>query len=139
MDGISILEAKTEERPYFFEFKKWQIMGDHPTWAKLTYDPYPNAKPEDVVRREIIGRELVLTAKLKLENTAIDISPGVALNFDGHKFAVKSATTHFLGNPDGSSAGHIIDVIGSHFLSLIEPVDAIEKFREALAASNPQK
>jgi hypothetical protein len=137
MKGISILEAETEEIPFYFEFKKWQIMGDHPTWAKLTYDPYPKASMEDVVRREIIGRELVLRAKLKLENSEIDISPGIALDFQGKNFAVKSATTHYLANPDGSSAGCIIDVVGSHFLSLSEPVDVIAKFREILAASNP--
>jgi hypothetical protein len=130
MEGISILEAKTEERPYFYEFPKYMIMGDHPTWAILTYDPYPNAGMNDVVRREILGRELVLTAKLKLENRAVDIHPGIALEYQGHEFTVKESVEHLQDD--------IVEVIGSHFLSLIEPVEAIAKLREILAASNPK-
>jgi len=96
----------------------------------LTYDPYPNAGMNDVVRREILGRELVLTAKLKLENRAVDIHPGIALEYQGHEFTVKESVEHLQDD--------IVEVIGSHFLSLIEPVEAIAKLREILAASNPK-
>jgi hypothetical protein len=132
MQGISIIEAKTEERPYFFDFKKYEIMGDHPTWAKLTYDPYPDASMEDVVRTEIISRELVLTAKLKVEDveSRMGIRPGIALEYQGNKFAIKES--HFsLGSP-------IVEVEGSCFLTSCEPTEALARLREMLAASNPK-
>jgi hypothetical protein len=132
MQGISIIEAKTEERPYFFDFKKYEIMGDHPTWAKVTYDPYPDSSMEDVVRSEIISRELVLTAKLKVEDveSRMGIRPGIALEYQGNKFAVKES--HFsLGSP-------IVEIEGSCFLTPCEPTEALARLREMLAASNPK-
>src|ERR1035441_10425091 len=100
---ITILEAKTEEQPYFFEFEKHEAIGEHPTMAKLTYDPFPDAKTEDVVRREIIGRKLVLYVKLESDDflSATQIHPGKALDYQGHKFAVESSVIN--SKPDRKS------------------------------------
>jgi hypothetical protein len=130
MQGISILEATTEERPYFFDFKKHQVMGDHPTWAKLTYDPFPNASMEDVVRTEIISTELILTAKLEVKDSAIDIRPGTLLPYKGHTFSVTESSYNF-GSP-------IVEVEGSCFLTPCEPTEALARLRAMLAASNPK-
>jgi len=130
MQGFSILEATTEERPYFFDFKKNQIMGDHPTWAKLTYDPFPNASMEDVVRTEIISTELILTAKLEVKDSAIDIHPGTSIPYQGHEFSVKESSFTF-GSP-------IVEVEASYFLTPCEPAEALAKLRAMLAASNPK-
>jgi hypothetical protein len=131
MSSITILEAKTEERPYFFDFKKYEIMGHHPTWAKLTYDPYPDAQADDVVRREIISREKVLKAKLEIKDleTKMKMRPGTALEYGGDKFAITNSRISF-DSP-------IVEVEGQCFLTPCEPMAVLAKLRESLAASNP--
>jgi hypothetical protein len=133
-------EPTLEEQPYFFEFKKYEIVGDHPTWPKLTYDPFPDANMEDVVRREIIGRQLIFRAKLKVTDPgmAMNIRPGKALDYQGHRFAIEESTIDFEGRPDDASDGAIVDVVGSEFLTPIEPLENIRRLRETLAASNPK-
>ena len=42
-----MISAETEERPRYFEFTKQMILGEHPTMAKLNYDPFPEAKMDD--------------------------------------------------------------------------------------------
>ena len=125
---------------YFFEFEKHEAIGEHPTMAKLTYDPFPDAKMEDVVRREIIGRKLVLYVKLESDDflSATQIRPGNALDYQGHKFAVESSVINSKPNPDGATVGAIVDVVGSEFLTEIEPMKVLAKLREIWAASNPK-
>ncbi|MGA2178685.1 MAG: hypothetical protein ABSH15_03780 [Verrucomicrobiota bacterium] len=130
MPNVTILEAEMKEQPYFYEFKKSEIVRPHPTMANLTYDPYPGANMEDVVRKEIIGRELILRAKVKLENPSFDaMRPGIALDFQGHKFTVIESNFDFETN--------IVEVIGSKFLTPIEPMEHLKRLRQTLAASNP--
>jgi hypothetical protein len=132
MQGISIIEAKTEERPYFFDFKKYEIMGDHPTWAKLTYDPYPDASMEDVVRTEIISTEKILTAKLEIKDveTKTKMRSGIALDYQGNKYAVRKSSWS-LNSP-------VVEVEGSCFLTPCEPMEVLARLRKMLAASNPK-
>jgi hypothetical protein len=141
VDDIEFIgEPTMEERPYFFEFKKCELVGHHPMWPKLTYDPFPDAGMDDVVRREIIGRELIFRAKLKIADIvkATEIRPGKALNYGPHKFAVIESTINFEPRPNNSSEGAIVDVVGSEFLTPIEPLENMRRLREMLAASNPK-
>jgi hypothetical protein len=135
-----ISEPKLEEQPYFFEFKKYMVVGEHPTWPRLTYDPFPNAGMEDVVRREIIGRQIIFRAKMEISDpvVAMEIRPGKALNYGEHKFAVEESTIDFEPRPNNSSNGAIVDVVGSEFLTLTEPTEIIGRWRGMLAASNPE-
>ena len=130
MQDVSILEATTEERPYFFDFKKSEIMGAHPSWAKLTYDPFPDASMDDVVRTEIISRELILKAKLEVKDVEMRMKVrGMALQYEGHTFVVTKG--HFsLNSP-------VVEVEGSCFLTPCEPAKTLAMLRETLAASNP--
>ena len=131
MDAIKyISEPKLEEQPYFFEVKKYMVVGEHPTWPRLTYDPFPDADMEDVVRREIIGRQIIFRAKMEISDSlvAMEIRPGKALNYGEHKFAVEESTID----------GAIVDVVGSEFVSLTEPTEIIGRWRGMLAASNPK-
>lgn len=128
-EGISIISAKTEERPRYFEFKKSHFIGAHPTMATLDYDPFPEAKSGDVVRREIIGRELVLVAKLKAPPSAIRL--GIALELDGHRFALKAVTEHI----DVEGGESIFEVEGIEPLTPCEePLEVLARLRRAFAA-----
>ena len=141
MGKIEYIDEPTlEEQPYFFEFKKYEIVGEHPTWPKLTYDPFPDAGMHDVVRREIIGRQMIFRAKLKVSDPvmAMDFRPGKALDYGGHRFAVEESKIDFEARSNGSSGGAVIEVMGSEFLTPIEPIENIRRLREMLAASNPK-
>ena len=128
MHGISVVSAKTEERPIYFEFTKNDIVGRHPTMANLGYDPYPEAKNNDIVRREIIGRELVLRAMLK--GPAGSLRLGIAFEHNGHKFALRKVEEHL----DVEGGDSTFEVEGTEPLRPIEPMKDLAKLRELLAS-----
>jgi len=136
--AITVLEAKTEEQPYFYEFKKYEVVGHHPTMANLNYDPFPEANMGDVVRREIIGRQSILHAKLKCDDgvQAMQIRPGYAVEYQGHKFAVESSEIDFESDSQSCTAGARIDVVASEFLTEIEPMKVLARLREMWSTSN---
>lgn len=66
MSGLALIEEpKIEEVPRFFKFEKQHFTSQHPSYANLNYDPFPDKKYDDIVRTEIVGRDLVIRAKLK--------------------------------------------------------------------------
>ncbi len=127
-NSFRIVEARVEERPHYFDFVKNDITGHHPSMANLTYDPFPDAKGGDVVRTEIIGRKLVLHAKIEGPFDAIKM--GAALNYEGHKFALEKITEHI----DTESDQCLFEVEGFAFTSLNEPIQVLKLLRESLAA-----
>jgi hypothetical protein len=132
--AAKIIKAQTEERPYFFDFKKYEVVGPHPTMDNLTYDPFPNAKMDDVVRSEILGRELMLYATLEFDDKieATEIRPGMAVNYGENQFAVTSSEIRF------TESGATVEMEGSKFLSEIDPVKVLARWRKALAARTPK-
>jgi hypothetical protein len=84
--GITVIESRIQEQPIRFQFRKQDVMGMHPTMANLDYDPFPDAGPNDVVREEIIGRQLVLHAKCR--GPGDSLRPGLTVNADGRPFAL---------------------------------------------------
>jgi len=132
MPDFKIIEPKTEKKPHFFEFKKRDIVSPHPTMANLTYDPYPDAEMDDVVRREIIGWELILHAKLK--GNVLDVRPDLVIEHDGHKFTVLESEWEI--NSDLNES--IAEIVGGEFITLDQPVDVLARLRRMLAADNPK-
>ena len=128
-----ILEAKIEERPLLFEYKKCDFVIHAVTMANLNYDPFPNNDLEDVVRREIVCTELVLTAKLRTKD-GFSICPGETIEYEGHKFVVKKAGEPIHGGTHEES--DVIDVEGSCFLTPCEPMKVLAQLRETYARSN---
>jgi hypothetical protein len=129
----TVLEAKTEERPVHFEFKKCDFVTHAVLMANLNYDPFPNNGLEDVVRREIVCTELVLTAKIKSKD-ASSICPGTAIEYEGHKFVIKNASDPIPGDMPGEST--VIVVEGSCFLTPCEPMKVLAQLRETYARSS---
>ena len=129
----TILEAKTEERPFFFDFKKCDFVVHATTMANMNYDPFPNNGMEDFVRREIVCTELVLTAKLKSKD-AFSIRPGMAIEYEGRKFVVQKVSEPIRG--DAPEASNVIEVEGSCLLSPCEPMKVLAQLRETYARSN---
>ena len=129
----STLEAKIEERPFLFEYKKCDFVIHAVTMANLNYDPFPNNDLEDVVRREIVCTELVLTAKLRTKD-GLSICPGETIEYEGHKFVIKKASEPIHGGTrEGSD---VIDVEGSCSLTPCEPMKVLAQLRENYARSN---
>ncbi|HEX3889206.1 MAG TPA: hypothetical protein VHX90_00020 [Verrucomicrobiae bacterium] len=114
---MQILEPKTEERPHYYEFKKCEIMADHPTMAKLNYDPFPDAKMEDVVRTEIISRELILTAKLEIAGSESPSVRGKSIEYNGNKFLITTCRW--------SLKSPIVEFEGKCFLTRCEPMKVL--------------
>lgn len=129
---IVLFSYQTEEHDRYFEVRKNDIMGFHPTMANLDHDPFPNAKNDDIVRTTFMGRESVLYAKLKAPVDAIRL--GVALEVDGHKFALTQVNEY--SEPDGDQA--IFDVEGSEWLTYIEPLRILAEIRNELAKGDAQ-
>jgi hypothetical protein len=119
---MSIVQARTEERPYFHEFRKYDFMGEGPTMPKLKYDPFPNAALNDVVRTEIIATELVLIAVIKGPLNCLKM--GMALKYGKHNFGLKKITMKF------GDGGCIFDIEGSTFLTPCEPLKTLAKLRQ---------
>ena len=129
-ENASILTAETTERAVYFDFTKNDIVGYHPTMANLNYDPFPTAKNDEVVRREIIGRELVLFAKIK--GPADSLRPGVALAHKGHKFDLKKVQEQI----DTTSDQSTFEVEGSQPLPLLDAMSVLAKLRRMFAEGN---
>lgn len=98
--------------------------------ANLTYDPFPNAKNDDVVRTEIIARELVLHAKLKGPFDSIKL--GTALNYQWYDFGLVEVTEQINTESDEC----LFEVEGVAFLTPCDPLRTLSLLRDALAASN---
>ena len=130
MGQPKLLEAKTRERPRYHDFKKADIMGHASTMDNLTYDPFPNAKNEDVVRREIIARELVLFAKF--EGPIDSLKIGMTVNYGGHTFALQRITEHINTQSDIC----VMEVEGSCLTTQCQPVEVLAQLRKTLAAAN---
>lgn len=92
--------------------------------ANLEYDPFPDKQPNDVVRTEIICQQLFL--KATLEGDVVDIRPGIALNFEGHSFAITEATIQI--NTQGGDSKSEIE--GMAFLTPCEPITVLTQLRE---------
>jgi hypothetical protein len=129
MANIEVISERTEERPFYHEFTKNDIVGFCPTMANLDYDPFPNNKLDDVVRKEIISRELLWYAKLK--GDVLPIRPGVVFERDGHRFAIIEAKINLTGRTS--------DVEGSEFLTPCEPIKVLERLRKFFAENRPQQ
>ena len=129
----TILVAKTEERPFFFDFKKCDFVVHATTMANTNYDPFPDNDMEDFVRREIVCTELVLTAKLNSKD-ALPIRPGMAIEYEGHHFVVKKVSEPVRGETSEEST--VIEVEGSCFLTPCEPMKVLAQLRETYARSN---
>jgi len=107
-------------------------MPPHPHYPQLKYDPFPNAQPEDVVRTEIIGRKLILTAQLRGPSDANLMR--TALEFQGRRFAVKEVVEYF----DTPSDDRLFDIKAEAFTVLNEPPEVLKQILRMLAAENPQ-
>jgi len=131
-NDYTLLQPKIEERPFFFEFKKCDFVTHAVMMANLDYDPFPNHGMEDIVRREFVCTELVLTANLQGKD-ALSIRPGAAIEYEGHRFVIMNASGTKHGNtPEESS----VSVEGSCFLSPCEPMKVLAQLRETYAQSN---
>jgi hypothetical protein len=125
---LTILDARTEEVPHYFDFKKSDIMGHHPTMANLNYDPFPNAKNDDTVRTEIIARKLVLRAKLKAPAGSITMAN--SLEYQGHSFILDRIQKQW------REQSELCEIEGFAFLTPCDPMQALAKLRTTLAAAN---
>jgi len=132
-NNYTLLEAKTEERPFFFDFKKCDFVTHAVMMANLNYDPFPDNGMEDIVRREFICTELVLTARVK-GHDAFSVRPGAAIEYEGHRFVILNAReTKHGGTPEDST---FFEVEGSCFLTPCEPMKVLAQLRETYARSN---
>ena len=129
----TLLEARKVERPFSFEFKKADFVTHAVMMANLNYDPFPNNGLEDIVRREIICTELVLTAKIKSKD-ALSIRPGEAIEYEGRKFVVQKASEPI--HSDTPEQSTVMSVEGSCFLTPCEPMKVLAQLRETYARSN---
>jgi hypothetical protein len=122
-------KPEIEEVPRFFDFKKRDFTKPFPQMADLNYDPFPDAKDDDIVRTEIIARDFVLRAKLKGSADALNM--GMALEYDGNKYDLTEIEEKFPGNGE-----YIFDVTGVAKIAGEEPMTVLARLRSAMAASN---
>ena len=127
MSKIEVISANTEERPHYVEFTKGDFVGFNPTMVNLDYDPFPTNNLNDVVRTEIIARELVLHAKLK--GDVLEIRPGVAVSIEGRNFPVTRSEMQIDTQGENSTA----DIEGVAFLTPCDPLKVLAQLREALS------
>ncbi len=125
MGRIELVSARTEEQPQYFDFTKNDFMGECLGMAKLDHDPFPDKKPYEVVRTEIVARKLVLHAKVK--GDVLEMRPGMSLSFEGRDFAVTSSEIQIDTEGDDS----IAEVEGEVFLSPPEPMKVLAQLRRA--------
>jgi hypothetical protein len=125
--NILLLSYQVEEHERFFEVRKKDIIEIHPTMVNLDYDPFPNAEKDDIIRSAFMGRESVLYAKL--QSTGVNIKPGVALELNGHKFALTKVNEH----PETDGDKSIFDVEGSEYRNFFEPPQIVADMRKELA------
>jgi hypothetical protein len=125
---IEVVKERTKEQPFYSEIKKYEIVAPWQGMPDVTYDPFPDAQMEDVVRREIICRELLWFATLKGDDIA-QVNPSIMFVRGDKKFTVTSAEIRF---DEGTC-----EVEGSMFLSKCEPRELIKRLRGIYAESNP--
>jgi hypothetical protein len=133
----NILEARTEERPVYFDFKKCDFVTHAVSMANLNYDPFPNNGLDDFVRRELVCEELVLTCKIKSDQP-FRIRPGETIDYEGHKFAITKSKPV---EEEISKESGLVEVEGSCFLTPCEPMKVLARLRVeyARASSQPPK
>jgi len=122
--SVTVIRKRIEEVTEFHEFTKADFIGDYPGIAPLEHDPFPDKKPHDVVRREIIAQKLVLRARLK--GDVLSIRPGFSIKIDGYDFAVSVANIAINTNNDGQSTS---EIEAEHFLTPPEPLKLLAKLR----------
>src|SRR6266496_3755509 len=125
---VTILDASTEEVPHYFDFRKADIMGRHPTMANLNYDPFPNAKNNDIVRTEVIARKLLLRANLKAPAGSITMAD--RFDYQGHSFILDKIKEHLEEEPAQ------YEIEGFVFLTPCDPMQVLARLRKTLAASD---
>jgi hypothetical protein len=125
---MQLLSARTKERPLYFDFTKQDIVGNHPSLPALSYDPFPEFKNTDVVRREIVGRELVLYAKIRGPHDCLQ--QGMRLDFGGRAFLL----TEFAAAVDTKGDETLFEVEGSCHLQTTPPMDVLKRLRGVLSA-----
>jgi hypothetical protein len=122
-------KPEIEEVPRFFDFQKRHFTSPSPQMANLNYDPFPDAKDDDIVRTEIIARDFVLRAKLKGSADALNM--GMALDYDGKNYALTEIQEEYSGNGEC-----IFDVTGIAKVTGEEPMTVLTRLRSVMAASN---
>lgn len=122
-------KPEIEEVPRFFDFKKRDFTKPFPQMENLNYDPFPNSKDDDIVRSEIIARDLVLRAKLKGSADALNL--GIALEYDGNKYALTEIRRQYSGNGEC-----IFDIIGVAKTVGEEPMAVLSRLRWAMSATD---
>ena len=133
----NILEARIEERPVYFEFKKCDFVTHAVSMANLNYDPFPNNDLDDFVRREMVCNELILICKIKSDQP-FRICAGETIDYEGHKFAITKSKPI---ERETSKESGLVEVEGSCFLTPCEPMKVLARLREeyARASSQPPK
>jgi len=130
MSDLNFLEKpEIEEAARLHDFKKRDFTKPFPQMADLNYDPFPDAKDDDIVRTEIIARDFVLRAKLKGSADALNL--GKAIEYDGNKYQLTEIDEEFSGNGEC-----IFDVTGVAKVAGEEPPAVLARLRSAMAASN---
>ena len=122
-EAYKILDARTEERPVYFDFKKCDFVTHAVTMANLNYDPFPNSRMDDFVRRELICRELVLICKIKSNQP---IRPRETVDYQGHEFVITRSEPI---QEDRAEHSTLFEVEGSCFLSPYEPMKVLAQLR----------
>ena len=126
-EAYEILEARTEEHPVYFDFKKCDFVTHALTMANLSHDPFPNSGLDDFVRRELVCKELVLTCKIKSDQQT---PPQAIIDYQGHEFVItRSQPIQEAGAEDST----LFEVEGSCFLSPNEPMKVLARLRDEYA------
>ena len=127
LSACNILEARTEERPVYFDFKKCDFVTHAVTMANLNYDPFPNNGLDDFVCREIVCTELVLTGKIKSNRP---IRARETIHYQGHEFVISRSQPIQV---DTSEQSTLFEVEGSCFLTPYEPMQVLAQLRAEYA------
>ena len=133
-NSYNILEARTEERPVYFDFKKCDFVTHAVSMANLNGDPFPNNGLDDFVRREPICNELVLACKIKCDQP-FRIRPGETVDYEGHKFTITKSKPV---EGETSKESCLDEVEGSCFMNPCEPMKVLARLRKEYARASTQ-
>src|SRR5664280_79445 len=86
------LRKDIQERPITVAFTKNDLMTPLAGQISFGPDPFPDRRGDEIVRTEIVGREIVLSATL--EGDLNQILVGKVLEVDGEEFLVTNTTLH---------------------------------------------
>ena len=86
------LRKDIQERPLTVSFTKDDLMTPLAGQISFGPDPFPDRRGNEIVRTEIVGRELVLSATLEGDLNHIHL--GTVLAVDGEGFIVTNTTLH---------------------------------------------